>query len=47
MAEGVWAIVGVVPALMFFTGFRLVESRCSRRLLVRQIDEPAEAEPAA
>ena len=42
-----WAIVGLVPALMFFTGVVMWWNRVLRQRPVRQIDEPAEAEPAA
>ena len=42
-----WAVVGLVPALMFVTGVVMWWNRVLRRRPVRQIDEPAEAEPAA
>jgi uncharacterized iron-regulated membrane protein len=42
-----WAFVGLVPALMFFTGVVMWWNRVLRRRPVRIVEEPAEAEPAA
>jgi uncharacterized iron-regulated membrane protein len=42
-----WAVIGLVPALMFFTGVVMWWNRVLRRRPVRQVDEESETESAA